>query len=98
MVRLTGKHAIDLEDDYDVARVLLCSLTLTVTPKPGPQNEPVDWISKLVLMLYSFKREDSIKTVADLARYHDCKAFKHRLAELPLASLRPGVSSRRGYG
>ena len=45
MVRLTGKHAIDLEDDYDVARVLLCSLTLTIAPKPGPQNVPFDWIS-----------------------------------------------------
>jgi hypothetical protein len=89
MVRLRGKHAIDLEDDYDVARVLLCSLTLTVAPKPGPQNEPFDWISALVVMLYSFKREDTIKTAADVARYHHCSAFKHRLAELPLARLAP---------
>ncbi len=38
MIRLTGKHAIDLEDNDDVARVLLCSLTLTTATKPGPKR------------------------------------------------------------
>ena len=98
MVRLTGKHAIDLEDDYGVARVLLCSLTLTIAPKPGPQNEPFDWISALIVMLYSFNREDAIKTVADLARFSSARAFKHRWAELPLAKLRLRMASRRGNG
>ena len=98
MVRLTGKHAIDLEDDYDVARVLLCSLTLTGAAKSGPPNEPVDWVSALVVMLYSFKREDTIKTVADVDRCHFCAAFKHRLAELPLARLAPeGDESAREW-
>jgi hypothetical protein len=89
MVRLTGKHAVALEDDYDVARALLCSLTLTGTPKPIPQNEPFDWVSALVLIMYSLNCEDSIKTAADLVRYHKCASFKLRLAELPLAKLAP---------
>ena len=42
MVRLTGKHAIDLEDDYDVARVLLCSLTVSGAARPTARTEPVD--------------------------------------------------------
>ena len=89
MIRLTGKHAIDLEDSDDVARVLLCSLTLTIATKPGAQNEPFDWISALLVMLCSFKHEDTIKTAADVARLYDCAAFKCRLAELPLAMLAP---------
>jgi hypothetical protein len=89
MIRLTGKHAIDLEDDYDVARVLLCSLTLTAAPKPGPQNEPFDWNSALLVMLYSFNCEHSIKTAADVVRFHYCSAFRYRLTELPLARLAP---------
>jgi hypothetical protein len=89
MIRLTGKHAIDLEDDDDVARVLLCSLTLTTATKPGAQNEPFDWTSALLVMLCSFKHEDTIKTVADVARFHYCESFKCRLAELPLATLAP---------
>ncbi len=89
MIRLTGKHAIDLEDDDDVARVLLCSLTLTTATKPGAQNEPFDWTSALLVMLCSFKHEDTIKTAADVARFHYCEPFKCRLAELPLARLAP---------
>ena len=38
MIRLTGNHAIDLEESDDVARVLLCSLTLTIATKPGAQE------------------------------------------------------------
>ncbi len=89
MIRLTGKHAIELEDRDDVARVLLCSLTLTVATQPGAQNEPFDWISALLVMLCSFKHEDTIKTAADVARFHYCEPFKCRLAELPLARLAP---------
>ncbi len=89
MIRLTGNHAIDLEESDDVARVLLCSLTLTIATKPCAQNEPFDWISALLVMLCSFKHEDTIKTAADVARFHYCEAFKCRLAELPLASLAP---------
>ena len=89
MVRLTGKHAIDMEDDYDVARVILCTLALTVAPKAEPSNEPFDWNSALLVMLYSFRCEDLIQTVADVARFHKCKPFQHRLAELPLAKLAP---------
>ncbi len=89
MIRLTGNHAIDLEDSDDVARVLLCSLTLTNATKPGAQNEPFDWISALLVMLCSFKHEDTIKTAADVARFHYCEPFKCRLAELPLARMAP---------
>jgi hypothetical protein len=98
MIRLTGKHAIDMEDDYDVARVILCTLALTVAPKGEPPSEPFDWVSALIVMLYSVNREGSIKTVADVARFTYSRAFEHRLAELPLATLAPeGVSQARQW-
>ena len=36
MVRLLGKHAIDMAYDLSVARVFLSSLTLLSAPKPVP--------------------------------------------------------------
>ena len=37
MVRLMGKHAIDMADNFDVVRVFLCGLTLLSAPKAKPE-------------------------------------------------------------
>jgi hypothetical protein len=84
MVRLMGKLAIDMDEDFEVARVLLCSLTLIGVPQPGPSGEPIDWKSALLRMLFTYKNESSADTTdAEIARQFD--SFNRRLAELPLA-------------
>ena len=87
MVRLMGKHAIDMVDDLDVTRVFLSSLTLISAPKAGPERESFDWNHALIKMLVTFDVENKNGIAAMAARR--CEPFARRLAELPLARLAP---------
>ena len=87
MVRLMGKHAIDMVDNLDVVRVFLCGLTLLSAPKTGPEREAFDWKDALIKMLVTFDLENK-RGIADSAA-KQCEPFARRLAELPLAKLAP---------
>ena len=87
MVRLMGKHAIDMADDLDVTRVFLSSLTMLSAPKAGPERESFDWNSALIKMLVTFDVENKHGIAASVAK--QCEPFARRLAELPLARLAP---------
>ena len=87
MVRLLGKHAIDMADDLTVARVFLSSLTLLSAPKAGPERESFDWKNALIKMLMTFDVENKNGIAARAAE--QCEPFARRLAELPLARLAP---------
>ena len=44
MVRLTGHRAIDMEENFDVTRMLLCSLSLLLTASQGGDDQkPFNW-------------------------------------------------------
>ena len=86
MVRLLGKHAIEMEDNFDVARLLMCSLTLSASTTAETANERPDWPTALVYMLASFKNEYRYPT--ELA-VEQCQSLHGRLGELPLAKLAP---------
>jgi hypothetical protein len=87
MVRLMGKHAIDMADDLEVVRVFLCSLALFVVPQAGPGPEPFDWKAGLIKMLTSVDVEADNGIAEQAAR--QCEPFTRRLAEMPLAALAP---------
>ncbi len=87
MVRLMGKHAIDMVDDLTVARVFLDSLTLISAPKGGPERETFDWQNAMIKMLITFDVENKGGIAASVAK--QCEPFARRLAELPLAKLAP---------
>ncbi len=96
MVRLMGKHAIDMVDDLTVARVFLDSLTLISAPKGGPERDTFDWRKAMIKMLITFDVEKTVGIAAFAEE--QCEPFARRLAELPLAKLRPGTKRRRGGG
>jgi hypothetical protein len=87
MVRLLGKHAIDMADNLDVVRVFLCGLTLLSAPKAGPEREAFDWKDPLIKMLVTFDLENRQGIAESVAK--QCEPFARRLAELPLAKLAP---------
>ena len=87
MVRLMGKHAIDMVDDLTVARVFLDSLTLISAPKGGPERDTFDWQNAMIKMLITFDVENKKGIAASAAK--QCEPFARRLAELPLAKLAP---------
>jgi hypothetical protein len=87
MVRLMGKHAVDMADDLAVTRVFLDSLTLISAPKSGPERESFDWKNALIKMLIAFDIENTHGVAAAVA--NQCEPFARRLAELPLAMLAP---------
>jgi hypothetical protein len=87
MVRLMGKHAIDMVDDLAVTRVFLDSMTLLSAPKAGPERESFDWQNALIKMLITFDIENRNGVAAEIAK--QCEPFARRLAELPLARLAP---------
>ncbi len=89
MVRLMGKHAIDMVDDLTVARVFLDSLTLISAPKAGPERDTFDWQKAMIKMLITFDVEKTVGIAAFAEE--QCEPFARRLAELPLAKLRPGT-------
>ena len=87
MVRLLGKHAIDMVDDLTVTRVFLNSLVLISAPKAEPERETFDWQSAMIKMLISFDVENKRGIAASVAK--QCEPFARRLAELPMAKLAP---------
>jgi hypothetical protein len=87
MVRLMGKHAIDMADDLDVLSVFLATLTLNRAHKVAADREAFDWKSALVDMLLTFELENQKGVAAAVAK--QCEPFARRLAELPLAKLAP---------
>ena len=60
MVRLTGHRAIDMEENFDVTRMLLCSLALMVAPKAGTELNPFDWATALTRMMTTFEVESHV--------------------------------------
>ena len=87
MVRLLGKHAADMDEVYDVARLLMCSLTVINAPKPAPAGKPVDWPVALSRMLASFGFEGhEFRIELVLARL---VSFTARLTQLPLEKWAP---------
>jgi hypothetical protein len=87
IVRLIGKHAADMDQELDVAGILMSSLTLIRAQNPKPDAKPVDWPLVLSRMLASFGfegREDSIDNVL-----RQFVSFIARLSQLPLAMLAP---------
>jgi Protein of unknown function (DUF1553)/Protein of unknown function (DUF1549) len=87
MVRLLGKHAIDMADNLDVVRVFLCGLSLLSAPKAGPEREAFDWKDALIKLLVTFDLENQRGIAASAMK--QCEPFARRLAELPLAKLAP---------
>jgi hypothetical protein len=87
MVRLMGKHAIEIEYDFELARLLLCSLALSPRTSAGGPMTDADWSGELVHMVVSFGHEHRITEVA--FSISQCKSFHRRLAALPLARLAP---------
>ena len=87
MVRLLGKHAIDMVDDLTVARVFLYSVTLISGPQAGPERESFDWQNVMIKTLITFDVENKRGIAATVAK--QCEPFARRLAELPLAKLAP---------
>ena len=60
MVRLTGHRAIDMEENFDVLRMLLCSVTLIDgARRPVPLQQPIDWAIALTRMMTSFDVENN---------------------------------------
>ena len=87
MVRLMGKHAIDMDEDFDVARMLMSSLIVIGADNTEQGGKPADWSLALMRMLASYEfegRESSIMNV--LGR---CVSFRVRLGQLPLARMAP---------
>jgi hypothetical protein len=87
MVRLLGKHAIDMADDVEVLSVFLCTVALRTAPKPGPEREVFDWNGALIDMLTTFALENKKGVASKIAEH--CEPFSRRLAQLPLARLAP---------
>ena len=87
MVRLTGHRAIDMEENFDVTRMLLCSLTLMAAPKAGDAQKPFHWATALTKMMTCFELEDPAVTVPHMIDH--CNSFTLRMAELPLARMAP---------
>ena len=73
MVRLMGKHAVNMADDVDVAGVFLASVALRVAPKSGPERESFDWKHALITMLVTFDVENDNGNAAMLAK--QCEPF-----------------------
>ena len=93
MVRLMGKHAIDMTDDITVVSVFLSSLILrSVAPKAGPALASFDWKNALIKILMTFDLENKNGTATAVAE--QCEPFARRLAELPLARLAPTDEQR----
>jgi hypothetical protein len=86
-VRLLGKHASDMDQDFDVARILMSSLTLIRAQDPKPDAKPVDWPMALGRMLASFGLEGREYPISNLLRQF--VSFAARLSQLPLAKLAP---------
>jgi hypothetical protein len=87
MVRLMGKHAINMADDLDVAGVFLATLTLQGAPRDPRERESFDWKHAMIRTLVTYDT-DQDHGDADMVTKH-CEPFARRLAELPLAALAP---------
>ena len=87
MVRLMGKLAIEMDEDFDVARMLMSSLRVNGANNNEPVGKPVDWPLALMRMVASFGFEGREACIDDLVRR--CGAFRARLSQLPLARMAP---------
>ena len=96
MVRLTGQRAIDMEENFDVTRMLLSSLMLIAPPNAAAQEQPIEWATALTKMMTSFDVESDIMSMHHMA--NQCRAFTVRMAELPLVRMAPqdDVQARQG--
>ncbi len=87
MIRLMGKHAMHMADDFDVARALLCSFVLIDKPPMRVSSIQASWPSKLFHMLLAYDLDPYRPVYTKLSG--ECDPFFRRLGEMPLARLAP---------
>jgi hypothetical protein len=83
MVRLLGKTAIEMKDDFQVALLVLASLALESEPESEPVREPT-----FAEAVRAISRNDGLSRVVDgITRL--CEPFQQALARMPLDKLAP---------
>jgi hypothetical protein len=83
MVRLLGKTAIEMKDDFQVAVLVLASLALEPEPEAEPVRKPM-FAEALTVM----SRDDRLSRVVEgITRL--CEPFQQALARMPLDKLAP---------
>jgi hypothetical protein len=83
MVRLMGKTALEVKDDFQVALLVLASLALEPAPEPDPGRK-----SKFADVMSAMSRDDRLsRVVAGVTRL--CEPFQQALARMPLDKLAP---------
>ena len=83
MVRLLGKTAIEMKDDFQVALLVLASLALEPEPEPEP-SRPATFAEAVSAM----SQNDGLsRVVAGITRL--CEPFQQALARMPLDKLAP---------
>ncbi len=83
MVRLLGKTAIEMKDDFQVALLVLASLALEPEPAAEPVCEP-----KFAEAVRAISRNDGLSRVVEgITRL--CEPFQQALARMPLDKLAP---------
>ncbi len=87
MVRLLGKHAVDMDEDFAVARLLMSSLTMIQSLQGVAVPQPSNWALELTRMLAESDFEGCDYSINLLLRQFS--AFTHRLARLPLTRMAP---------
>ena len=82
MVRLMGKHAADMEEDFDVARLLMNSVTVIHSLEDATLPQPANWPRLLTRMLASFDFEGREHLIDGLVAR--LTSYTARLVRLPL--------------
>jgi hypothetical protein len=87
LVRLLGKHAADMDQDFEVARILMSSLTIVHAQSLQDVEKPIDWAIALSRMVASFGYEG--REYCSDYLMSQFVSFTARLTQLPLAKLAP---------
>ena len=83
MVRLLGKTAIEMKDDFQVALLVLASLALEPDAAPDPARNPT-----LAEAMHAMSRDHRLTRVLEgITRL--CEPFQQALARMPLEKLAP---------
>jgi hypothetical protein len=83
MVRLLGKTALEVKDDYEVALLVLASMALVPKPEQEPGRKPT--FDEAVSAMSGDDRRSRV--VAGITRL--CEPFRQALAGMPLDKLAP---------
>ena len=87
MIRLLGKHAVDMDVDFDITRLLMSSLMVIESLVPAASPRPTDWPVALTRMLVTPDHDGQEFCIDILVGRH--KSFTSRLTRLPLARMAP---------